>query len=69
MTTIKPTMNLMALLKAGATIEADKTRLRYNRGMITVYLFHDDGNWRICQNFQGNKEGLEQAVEYINLPI
>lgn len=71
MTTLKATMNLMALLKAGATIEMNGSKFLLSRGMIYVYRRDAQAHsgWRLATSFQGDKAGLEQAIEYVNLPI
>jgi len=70
MTTLKPTMNLMALLKAGAVIELPDTQIRALRedGRIVVNR-RMYASWVNCADFPINKVGLEEAVDYINLPL
>jgi len=72
MTALKPTMNLMALLKAGATIEIDPgLRFFYHKNIIIQRLMKPGRNWKWIHTaeYPLTKAGLEQAVEYINLPF
>ena len=70
MTTLKPTMNLMALLKAGATVEFENVKFRISRKMILIYRRGDEGSdWKFIGQFDATKANLERAIEYINLPF
>lgn len=70
MITLIPTMNLMALLKAGAVIELPDKRIRIfkENGCIVVErkLY---ASWVNCADFPVTKVGLVEAISYVNLPL
>jgi hypothetical protein len=74
MTALTSNMSLLALLKAGATIELEQPPVRFfrDKNYIQVQRFvplskkHD---WVNVGDFSLTKASLEQCLEYVNLPI
>lgn len=69
-TTLTPTMNFMALLKAGVVIELPDRRIRIlkENGRIVVNR-KEYACWVNRADFPVTKVGLKEAVSYINLPF
>ena len=69
MTTLKATMNLMALLKAGCKIAITDRVKFFRRDNRIVVQRPINGFWFDAIDFPLTKDGLAQCVEYINLPF
>lgn len=69
MTPLKPTMNLMALLKAGAIIELTSIPLRiYVAKRELIVQREITGVWVTERRYPLTKAGLEQALETMSEP-
>jgi hypothetical protein len=76
MTTIKATMNLMALLKVGAVVEFRDRNLRVqiedgliSGRRITVRRQISATAWVYCNEWEISPSGLQAVCDYLNLPF
>lgn len=70
MTTLSPTMSLLALVKTGIILESPSLRLyKVNKTIVIERYIATIGGWDFEQEFPMTGAGLKQAIDYFNIPF
>lgn len=74
MTTLSPSMSLLALVKTGIKLDSLDRNLRLYKAdhdiVIERFILVDgQGRWELEKEFPLTGAGLKQAIDYFNLPF
>lgn len=69
MTTLSPTMSLLALVKSGVKLSSPDLRLFRADKSIVIERHFDNIGWDFENKFPLTGAGLKQAIDYFNLPF